>query len=109
LRTATWSNFRVNDEALDPGNYQINIDTSAVGVTSPSPIDFYLAIPGDADLSQNVNVLGDAFIFDASLNTPIGDPIIVETTWRMADFDGDNDVDVLGDGFVMNESLNQSV
>ncbi len=109
LRTATWSNFRVNDEALDPGNYQINIDTSAVGVTSPSPIDFYLAIPGDADLSQNVDVLGDAFIFNASLNTPIGDPIIVETTWRMADFDGDNDVDVLGDGFVMNESLNQSV
>ena len=109
LRTATWSNFRVGGDELDAGNYQINLDTSSIGVDSPLPIDIYLALPGDLNLDKTVNVLGDAFILVGNLGTPVMEPTVVETTWRMGDVDGDNEIDVLGDAFVLIGNLGESV
>jgi hypothetical protein len=107
-RTATWSNFLTGGAQLDPGNYEINIDTSSVGVASPLPVDLYLAIPGDVNLDQTVDVLGDAFAVVGNLGaTATGS--VVETTWRMGDLNGDNAIDVLGDAFVLVANLGQSV
>jgi hypothetical protein len=107
-RTATWSNFLTGGAQLDPGNYEINIDTSSVGVASPLPVDLYLAIPGDVNLDQTVDVLGDAFVVVGNLGaTATGS--VVETTWRMGDLNGDNAIDVLGDAFVLVANLGQSV
>jgi len=108
-RTATWSNFlTTGGTQLAPGNYEINIDISLVGVASPLPIDFYLAIPGDVNLDQTVNLLGDAFVVVGNLGTTATGSV-VETTWRMGDLNGDNSINVLGDAFVVVGNLGQSV
>lgn len=108
-QTATWdlSNLAT---PLPAGFYAVTISAGEVsGVGSGLNMaadyveDIYIAIPGDANLDGQVNVLGDAFQLVSGLG------ISENATWDDGDFDGDNDVDVLGDAFRLVSKLGQSV
>ena len=62
-----------------------------------------MAIPGDANLDGQVDVLVDAFALVGNLGTTVG------ATFAQGDFDGDGDVDVLGDAFILVGNLGRSV
>lgn len=79
------------------------LDGDGNGSTGPDYMHpFYVAIPGDADLDGDVDVLGDGFTLVGSLGSP--DP-----TWATADFNEDDEVDVLGDAFILIGNLEQNV
>ena len=59
-------------------------------------------------MDGGVSVLGDAFSLVGNLGTFASDPMVVETTWRMGDVDGDNKIDVLGDAFALIGNLGQT-
>ena len=65
--------------------------------------EHYVAIPGDANLDGQVNVLGDAFSLVANLNSTSN------LAWEDGNFNGDGTVNVLGDGFILVANLGRDV
>ena len=107
--TATWD-FSGLSSPLSAAFYSATLDAAAI-TTAGSAVtlatDFlhqeYVAIPGDANLDGEVDVLNDAFSLVGNLGTTTG------ATWAQGDFDGDGDVDVLGDGFILVGNLGENV
>lgn len=114
--TATWT-FDPGDP-LDAAYYTHTLNAlSITGVVTELMLDgdldgdeggdsasqHYVAIPGDANLDGQVNVLGDGFALVSSLGTSSG------AMWSEGDFNGDRQVNVLGDGFVLVSNLGRSV
>ena len=82
----------------------LGLDGDADGTPGGAFIEpIYVAIPGDANLDGQVDVLGDAFALVANLGVTGG------ATWAQGDFNGDGDVDVLGDAFILVGNLGRSV
>lgn len=69
---------------------------------SSTSVDVTRALLGDANLDQQVNVLGDAFTMVRNLGTTGG------ATWVNGDFNGDGAVNVLGDAFLLVGNLGTS-
>ena len=65
--------------------------------------EHYVAIPGDANLDGQVNVLGDAFSLVANLN------LTSNVAWADGNFNGDGTVNVLGDAFILVANLGRDV
>ena len=63
----------------------------------------YVAIPGDANLDGEVDVIDDAFALVAGLGTTSG------AAWAQGDFNGDGEVDVINDAFILVANLGTSV
>ena len=105
--TATWI-FDLTSPLL-PAFYTYSLDASLItsngfqlegeGLVA----QHYVALPGDANLDGQVNVLDDAFALVGNLGTAGG------ATWAQGDFNGDGAVDVLGDAFILIGRLGQSV
>ena len=112
--TATW-NF--GSLILDPAFYSFELTSDIVSVAGNLSLDgdadgnpggtfiesVYVAIPGDANLDGQVNVLGDAFALIGNLGLTGG------AAWAQGDFNGDGNVNVLGDAFILIGNLGQSV
>jgi hypothetical protein len=119
--TGTWD-FSGLTTPLEPGFYSFilfgnsifgadgsgNLDGDGDGVADAlveRPV--YVAIPGDANLNGQVDVLGDGAILVENLGTQVG------ASWGTADFNGDGDVDVIdangGDASVLVNNLGESV
>ena len=112
--TATW-NF--SGLVLDPSFYSFELSDNITSVASGLAFDgdgdgtaggdllesVYVALPGDANLDGQVDVLGDAFALIGNLGTTTG------AVWANGDFSGDGAVDVLGDAFILIGRLGQSV
>ena len=112
--TATW-NFA--DLILDPAFYSFELSENIVSAAGNIGLDgnldgnpggafvgsVYVAIPGDANLDGQVDVLSDAFALVGNLGLSGG------ATWAQGDFDGDGNVTVLGDAFILIGNLGQSV
>ena len=77
-----------------------DLDGNPGGAFSES---IYVALPGDANLDGQVDVLEDAFALVANLGTAGG------ATFAQGDFNGDGNVDVLSDAFILVSRLGQSV
>lgn len=93
--------------ALDAGSIrasglQLDADGDDIG-GDDGVTQHYVAIPGDANLDGQVNVLGDAFTLVGNLGTSGG------ATWAQGDFNADGNVNVLGDAFALVGKLGQSV
>lgn len=92
---------------LDPAFYSFELSSDIVSGGDNVGVAFiesvYVALPGDANLDGQVNVLDDGFALVENLGTTGG------VTWSEGDFNGDGDVDVLGDAFALVGSLGQSV
>ena len=108
-RTATWS---FGSLVLDAAFYTFELSSDISGVAGGLSLDgngdgigeeVYVAIPGDANLDGQVNVLGDAFILVGNLGTTSG------AVFADGDFNGDGVVNVLGDAFILVGNLGQSV
>ena len=113
-RTAQWS-FR--NVTLAPGFYSFELSDDIVSTSDGMSLngDFdvtpggdyvtpvYVALPGDANLDGQVNVLGDAFALVRNLGVSGG------ASWAEGDFNDDEVVDVLGDAFILVGRLGQSV
>ena len=112
--TATW-NF--GSLALEPAFYSFELSTDIVSVDGGFSLDgdfdgnpggtfaesVYVALPGDANLDGQVDVLNDAFALVENLGRTGG------ATWAQGDFNGDGNVDVLIDAFILVSRLGQSV
>lgn len=112
--TATWT---LGSLELDPAFYAFRVSSDISAVVSGMALDgngdgtagdsrieeIYVAIPGDANLDGQVNVLGDAFALVGNLGTTGG------ATWQQGDFNGDGNVNVLGDAFVLVGNLGMNV
>ena len=112
-QTATWD---FTSLSLDPAFYLFELSDEIVSTDSGVPLDgngdgipgsnfvetVYVAIPGDANLDGQVDVLGDAFALVANLGASGG------ATWAQGDFNGDGEVDVLGDAFILVSNLGQA-
>ena len=113
-QTATWD---FDSLTLDPAFYSFELSSDIVSVNGNLSLDgdadgnpggaftepIYVAIPGDANLDGQVDVLGDAFELIANLGVTGG------ATFAQGDFNGDGDVDVLNDAFIVVNNLGQSV
>jgi hypothetical protein len=113
-QTATWDFANLT---LDPGFYSFelsdNITSSSGGASLDGDFDgvaggnfvetVYVALPGDANLDGQVDVLNDAFALVGNLGTTGG------ASWAQGDFNGDGTVDVLNDAFALVGQLGQSV
>ncbi len=104
---ATW-NLSALSTSMPAGYYSVSILASSVANSASGQTmlqdysnEFYLALPGDANLDGNVNVLGDGFALVGNLGTS-------NPTWSDGDFNADGTVDVLGDGFILVGSLGES-
>ena len=117
--TATWD-FSVaflSDQFFDPAFYSFQLSDEIASVSSGLNLDgdadripggdfivpIYVALPGDANLDGQVDVLGDAFALVGNLGTTDG------ASWAQGDFNGDGTVDVLNDAFILVGQLGQSV
>jgi hypothetical protein len=112
--TATWSfntlvleaafyTFELSSdiEGTDGG---FSLDGGGLGTGGTNRVeDVYVAIPGDANLDGQVNVLGDAFTLVGNLGTTGG------ATWAQGDFNNDGNVNVLGDAFALVGNLGTNV
>ena len=95
---------------FQPGLYSISAPASSITAVSdgrPLVEDFsqqvLVALPGDANLDGQVDVLGDAFALVGNLGTTSG------ATWQQGDFNGDGMVDVLNDAFALVANLGQNL
>ena len=95
--------FELSDDIVSvDGN--VSLDGDLDGIPGGAFVDsIYVALPGDANLDGQVNVLDDAFALVGNLGT-IGGAV-----WADGDFNGDGNVDVLGDAFILVGNLGQSV
>ena len=84
------------------GGFRLDGDSDGVAGTN-SFESVYVAIPGDANLDGQVDVLSDAFVLVANLNTT------TNAVWADGDFNGDGQVDVLGDAFILVANLGRDV
>ncbi len=119
--TATWD-LSLLVEPLDAAFYTFNLASGDVaGIDGGKELDgdgdgeigpdfghtLYVAIPGDTNLSGNVDVLSDA----TSLINNLG--LQVDATWSDGDFDGDGDVDIIdaggGDAVILFNNLRRNV
>lgn len=112
--TATWDFAGL---ILDPAFYSFELSSNIVSVAGNLSVDgdldgnpggafvesVYVALPGDANLDGQVNVLQDAFALVGNLGTTGG------ATWAQGDFNGDGNVNVLGDAFILVGRLGHSV
>ena len=113
-QTATWD---FSNLTLDAAFYSFELSSDIVSASGNLGLDgdadgnsggafiepIYVAIPGDANLDGQVDVLGDAFELVGNLGVTGG------ATWAQGDFNGDGDVDVLGDAFILVGNLGRSV
>ena len=111
-QTATWDfanltldsgfySFELSDNITSGGD---SLDGDFDGVAGGNFVDtVYVALPGDANLDGQVDVLGDAFALVGNLGTTDG------ASWAQGDFNGDGTVDVLNDAFILVGQLGQSV
>jgi hypothetical protein len=102
---------------LEPSYYSFELSSDIVSTVGNLSLDgdfdgnpggtfiesIYVALPGDANLDGQVNVLGDAFALVGNLGVTGG------ATWAEGDFNGDGNVNVLGDAFALVGSLGESV
>ena len=112
--TATWDfssetlqagfySFELTDSIVST-NGNVGLDGNSNGASGGSLIQsVYVALPGDANLDGQVDVLGDAFALVGNLGTTDG------ASWAQGDFNGDGTVDVLSDAFILVGQLGQSV
>jgi hypothetical protein len=115
--SATWDLSSLNTP-LDAAFYSVTLESNSIaGTVGGLSLDgngsgsaggdfatqIYQAIPGDANLDGQVNVLGDGFALVANLGTTTG------VGWSGGDFNADGTVNVLGDGFVLVANLGQDV
>ncbi len=104
--TAAWG---FGSLTLDPAFYSFELSGDIVSAQGGASMDggfveqVYIAVPGDANLDGQVDVLTDA----AALITHLGSTD--EATWAQGDFNGDDSVDVLGDAAILVAHLGQSV
>ena len=106
---ATWDFSSVGD--LPSGYYTLSLNAAemeaADGSALPTDLSFdhqiYIAIPGDANLDGEVDLLNDAFELVGNLGVESG------ATWQDGDFNGDGAVDLLEDAFLLVGSLDRSV
>lgn len=107
-RTGNLDLTRFNLE-FEPGYYTIEIPANTLQFSGSSFENelfrqtFYVALPGDANLDGQVNVLEDAFSLVGNLGVTEG------ATWADGDFNGDGQVTVLDDAFVLVDNLGRSV
>ena len=93
----------------EPGFYTIEIPENQIFVSGAAltnerfEFSFYVALPSDANLDGQVDVLGDAFSLVGNLGLTSG------ATWSQGDFNGDGMVDVLTDAFILVGNLGRSV
>ena len=80
------------------------LDGNADGIAGDDFVaQHYVAIPGDANLDGQVDVLFDAFILVANLGTSGNVP------WSAGNFNADGAVDVLDDAFILIANLGRDV
>ena len=95
--------FELSDDIVSVGS-NVSLDGDLDGIPGGVFIDsVYVALPGDANLDGQVDVLDDAFALVGNLGTTGG------ATWAQGDFNGDGNVNVLGDAFFLVGNLGQSV
>ena len=115
-QTATWD---LGDLAtpLEAAYYSVILSDSITAVSGGLALDgdedgtaggnfeqsVYVALPGDANLDGQVDVLNDAFILVANLGQTDA------AVWSQGDFNDDGAVNVLGDAFVLVANLGRSV
>ena len=113
-QTATWD---LSNLALEPAYYSFELSDSIVSVAGNLSMDgdfdgtpggsyvesVYVALPGDANLDGQVDVLNDAFALVSGLGTTVGG------TWAQGDLNGDGNINVLNDAFALVARLGQSV
>ena len=93
-----------NPDTIDSAGSVLGLDGDADGSAGGAYVQsVYVALPGDANLDGQVDVLGDAFTLISSLGTSSG------AVWAQGDFGGDGRVDVLNDAFLLISQLGQSV
>ena len=113
-QTATWDftaltldaafySFELSDEIVSAtGN--VGLDGDGDGNAGGNFVEsVYVALPGDANLDGQVDVLDDAFALVANLGLTGG------ATWAQGDFNDDGVVDILGDAFILVGNLGRSV
>ena len=106
---ATWDFSSVGD--LPSGYYTLSLNATEMEAADGSALStdlsfdhqIYIAIPGDANLDGEVDLLNDAFELVGNLGVESG------ATWQDGDFNGDGAVDLLGDAFLLVGSLSRSV
>jgi len=112
--TATW-NF--STLTLDPAFYSFELPDTIVSAVGSLTMDgdadgtpggayistIYVALPGDANLDGQVDVLGDALILISNLGTTSG------AVWAQGDLDADGRVNVLSDALRLISRLGQAV
>ena len=112
--TATWD---FSSLVLDPAFYTFELSDSITGVVSGLALDgdsdgtaggsyleeVYVAIVGDANLDGSVDVLVDAFVVVANLNTT------TDLGFLAGDFTGDGQVTVVDDAFILVANLGRDV
>ncbi len=111
--TATWNFDALN---LDAAFYEVSLD-DVQGASSGLSLDgdgngsaggtfaasYYVAIPGDADLDGQVNVLQDAATVVDNLGT------VGTAAWADGDFNADGNVNVLDDAALLVNNLGRNV
>ena len=86
------------------GGFRLDGDGDGDGVAGSNSFEsVYVAIPGDANLDGQVDVLNDGFALVANLNTT------TNAVFADGDFNGDGQVDVLGDAFILVANLGRDV
>jgi len=112
--TAVWD---FGSLMLDPAFYSFELSSDIVSAIGNLSLDgnnngvpggaffesVYVALPGDANLDGQVDVLGDALALVGSLGTTGG------ATFAQGDFNGDGNVTVLGDAIILVGNLGTSV
>ena len=113
--TATWD---FTSLVLDPSFYSFELSDYITSMVDNLGLDgdedgiaggtyeigeVYVALPGDANLDGQVDVLNDGFALVGNLETNAG------AGWADGDFNGDGSVDVLVDAFVLVGQLGQLV
>ena len=110
-QTATWD---FSSLTLDAAFYSFELSSDIASADGSSSLDgdgaggafiepVYVAIPGDANLDGEVDVIDDAFALVAGLGTTSG------AAWAQGDFNGDGEVDVINDAFILVANLGTSV
>ena len=108
-RTATWD-FGGLSAPLPAAFYEATISAGQVtgagsnlNLSGDFVNEIYVALPGDANLDGQVDVLSDAFALVGNLGAA------EDATWADGDFNADGTVNVLADAFILVGQLGQSV